>query len=385
MLVPPSPQGLLPGQIAFEAPANVRQAAASMGRTEDIRLSPSGERLAIACYARNQVAVAEVAIARVPPASALTVEVHDVVFHDSPSIAEPHGLDFIDEETLVVANRGGGLTVLRLPLDGRGEMDAVTSIAGELGATGSVAARAVASGDTELLAVHNWADSVTRYRLTPDGSVGGGEVVVARWLDLPDGLALSEDGQWLAVSNHDTHDVLVFDNLRLHAKADPTGILRGVSYPHGLRFAQDGRLLLVTDAAAPYVNVFVRPGSTWAGVGYPASAIRVMDDATFARGRHNSQEGGPKGLDVHLPTHMLVVTAESTPLAFFDLGVALEEGVERPAEDLVGYELERLRSLARAKAESAEARDQLRAVLQTKAWRLTSPARRAYAALRGRR
>ena len=89
-------------------------------------------------------------------------------------------------------------------------------------------------------------------------------------------------------------------------------MLRGATYPHGLRFAADDRRLLVADAGAPYVHVFAADGS-WQGASYPASTIRVMDDETFERARHNPQEGGPKGIDLDPRTKLLIVTSESTP------------------------------------------------------------------------
>jgi DNA-binding beta-propeller fold protein YncE len=383
VIAPASPSSVLAGEVAFEAPGHVREELAALGRTEDVRLSPRGTRLAVACYSRSQIAVAELEIARASSDGRLTVAVGQLAFHDAPSLEEPHGVDFVDDETLVVANRGGELTLLRLPPRGtRDPARPLGSLACALGAAGSVVARPAASGETELLVVHNWANALARYRATPDGSITIGETIARRWLDVPDGLAASADGEWLAVSNHSTHDVFVFDATSLHVDADPLSVLRGVAYPHGLRFVHDDRLLLVADAGAPYVDVFVRPEDGWAGAQYASSAIRIMDEDTFLAGRHSSEEGGPKGIDVDPRTNMLVVTSEAVPLAFFDLDVALERAARRPAADLVRYELDRVADLARAKADAEEARERLRAVLATKAWRATMPLRRAYGALR---
>lgn len=43
-----------------------------------------------------------------------------------------------------------------------------------------------------------------------------------------------------------------------------------------------------------------------------------MDDETFQKGRYNPQEGGPKGLDLHRQSGVLVTTCEHQTLAFFD-------------------------------------------------------------------
>ena len=368
--------------IAYEAPQAVRDALGSLGRTEDVRFSPDGQRLAIACYARNQLAVASVEIART--AAGPAVSVASLALFDSPLLREPHGVDWLDADTLVVANRGSGIAVMRLTGEGLVALDAQR----EAEAPGSVAARPLPDGRRDLLACNNWADTITRHRLADDGQLGTGEVVLHKWLDLPDGVAVSRDGRWIAVSNHNSHSVLVFDAHALHAQADPVGILRGVHYPHGLRFGADDSRLLVADAGEPRVHVFVRPGPSWEGVGYPAASLEVMDDETFLLGHVNPQEGGPKGIDVDGAEKLLVVTAHHTPLAFFDLSEVLGDASSLVADGpgLVRYELDRLagaeEAAAQANAAVAAAHASLHAVYRTKTWRLTSLPRRLYAGAR---
>jgi hypothetical protein len=371
---------VLPGQLDFAAPGTVREALASMGRTEDVGISPDGSRLVFACYSHAQIAVAEVSIER--DASRVAVSIPELTLHEAPWLQEPHGIDFVGNELLLVADRLAGLQLLRLPSAGSGGAPRrVGSLAPAFGACGSVVVRPSPAGGHDAWVAHNWSDVVARYRIADDGSIAAGEAAVRHGLDLPDGLASSDDGRWLAVSNHETHDVLVFET---DSSADPApfGVLRGVSYPHGLRFANDDRVLLVADAGAPYVSVFTRADDTWMGATYPSSWIRVLDRDTFARGHHDPREGGPKGLDVERRTNVLVVTTEQLPVAFFDLEVALTCGEGGAAERLVAYELDRLRDLERLRAEADDARAALSAVLETKAWRMTRPVRWAYGVAR---
>ncbi len=344
----------MPLEIPFEATRAVREALAALGRTEDVRLSPSGRRLALAGFANGRIAVADVELSR--DGSEPAVAVTAVAVTESPAFRDPHGLDFVDEETLVVGNRGGGIAVLRLaPGNGAAELLATTDSvrddpASLLDAPGSVAVRANGPG-REILACNNSGHSVTRHTLDESGRLVDGEVVVRRWLEIPDGLALSHDGRWLAVSNHETHGVLLYETASLGEDVDPVGILRGVNYPHGVRFTADDRFLVVADAGAPFVHVFAVRDGGWAGVGYPAASLEVMDEAAFARGRHNPQEGGPKGIDLDPRTNVLVATAENLPLAFFDLAPALD-GRLAPAQDaLLRYELDALEEAAARKAE----------------------------------
>ena len=383
--------GIAPLEIRFDAPATVRDALATMGRTEDVRFAPSGRRLAVACYAREQIAVAEIEITVTASGPKIAVSSLDQLA--ATELHEPHGVDFVDDDRLIVANRAGGVAVFRLPQPGTaGEMTRIApadgDVPGPLDSPGSVAVHSFGAGH-EVLVCHNWANTVTRHMLDADGMLAAGEVVVRKWLDLPDGVAISRDGRWLAVSNHNSHSVLIYDRSNLNAQADPVGILRGVHYPHGLRFAADDRRLLVADAGAPHIRVFVSSEGDWHGVGYPTATIQVMDDHTFALGRHDPQEGGPKGIDVDPRTNVLVVTSERLPLAFFDLTTALGRSIPGPTHDaLVRYELHVLEEKDRIKAAASEARAELRELRQTKAWRLTKPARSTHEAvlrLRARR
>jgi hypothetical protein len=372
-------------EIGFDAPAAVRAGLASMGRTEDVRFAPSGRRLGFACYAREQIAIADVEIG--VAAGRPEIAVTSFSRFGSAELSEPHGIDFLDDNTLIVGNRAGGVTVFGLPIAGSDdELSRVGQVSGgttALDAPGSVAVRWRGSGRAEVLACNNWTNTITRYPIGVDGVLAAGQVIARKWLDLPDGLAISHDDRWLAVSNHNSHCVLIFELATLSERSDPIGVLRGVRYPHGLRFSSGDRYLLVADAGAPYVHTFASRGDSWYGVGYPAATIRVMDDEAFARGRASPEEGGPKGLDLDSRTNVLVVTSEHQPLACFDMATALDRD-ERAEDELVQYELSILADAERLKREAAqavaEAREEIRALQQSKAWRLMQPARRAYTA-----
>jgi DNA-binding beta-propeller fold protein YncE len=356
----------VPLELAFTAPQEVRDALAAIGRTEDVRFSPSGRRLAIAGFANGRIAVAEVEISR--ESSAPTVAVTAIENVESPAFQDPHGLDFIDEETIVVGNRGGGVAVVRLT-GARAELLATTAPVHDdpsslLLSPGSVAVRS--DGERrEVLACNNYAHTVTRHRLDASGRLVAGEIVARRFLDVPDGLALSADGRWLAVSNHNTHSVLVYDYATLGEDAEPVGILRGARYPHGIRFADGDRRLVVADAGAPFVHVFAAQDGGWEGVSYPAATMTVMDDETFRRGRYNPQEGGPKGIDVHPGSNVLAATAECLPLAFFDLAPALDGSAGATDGTLLDYELEVLEFGESVKTAASEEAGALRAELDS--------------------
>lgn len=355
-----------------------------LGRTEDVRLAPDGRRLAIACYAEGRVAIGEIDLSRV--AGHPQVALASMALHQLPLLLEPHGLDWVDDETLVVANRAGRVAILRL--DGA-ELNEVEAPDGQVqvDAPGSVAVRPLGARRHEVLVCDNWRNRVARYELDEHGALSGGQPLLEAWLDLPDGIAFSRDGRWVAVSNHNTRNVTVFEREAAGQRAEPVAVLRGVEYPHGLRFAAGDRRLLVADAGAPRVHVFAAQEDGWAGAAYPVASVDVMDEATFLRGRANPKEGGPKGIDVDPGSNILLATCEEMPLACFDLATVLESP-ERFAPDvssLLRLELAALEERDEARQAAADAHAALSAVLSTKAWRLTAPARRLRGALALRR
>ena len=88
----------------------------------------------------------------------------------SSSLHDPHGVDFLDEETLVVGNRRGGVVVLRLPSvasdDGVEWVD-------PLGTADEAAADRPGSvrvdGRRAALVCNNWANTITRHTAQAGG------------------------------------------------------------------------------------------------------------------------------------------------------------------------------------------------------------------------
>jgi hypothetical protein len=327
-------------EIGYCAPDGVREVVAAIGRTEDVRFSPDNRRLALAAFNLNHIAVFDVDVTK--KSGVTGVSLTRVVEIASADLQHPHGVDFIDDDTIIVANRTGDACVFELPagdvkrrLHERAPVHVMRAADYRLLASpGSVR---VVDGDratNEILICNNSGNTVTRHVLdrTRGYSIDQGGVVVEKWLDIPDGVSVSRDRRWMAVSNHNTHNVLLYGNpAALTADANPDGILRGIDCPHGLRFSSDGSRIFVADAGAPYIHVYGSDDDrSWRGVRRPITSFRVMDQARFLRGRHNPQEGGPKGLDIDNAMNVVVVTSEYQPLAFFDPSAILD-GVGVPA------------------------------------------------------
>jgi DNA-binding beta-propeller fold protein YncE len=381
-------------EIEYTAPQSVTDAVGSLGRTEDVRFSPSNRRLAVASFHRNRIVAFDIDIAS---SSGVTqVALTGGVELSSPALQWPHGLDFIDDDTLIVTSRRSDVALFKLPA---GERDVpsheVLPIARWpsdgttlLNAPGSVAVTRVEDHVCEVLICNNRGHTVTRHRLDCDAgrAIRHSEILLQKYLSIPDGVSVSPDRRWIAVSNHTTHNVLLYEKSpALNADAEPDGILRGVHYPHGLRFSADGRHLFVADAGAPYLHIYAQHPDQWRGVRHPIATVRIMDDAVFGRGRHNPEEGGPKGLDIDACSNVLVVTSECQPLAFFDVPALLQHalagGSVRDQTILaISYEL----SLMQESRTMAEKATEANALRDSMSWRITAPLRRLNSALRRR-
>jgi len=320
-------------QIEYRASKKVEWALETLGRTEDVKFSPNSRRLAIAGFGNNSCLVVDINFQNISDGKQVLLT--DCVEVTSPSLNSPHGLAFIDDETLIVANRSGAMPVLKLPSSGMGEKAiAVTPIRtirgglfSKLKSPGSVTIIAHDGEQYEALVCNNYVHRVTRHIL--DGRKGfrarRNQILLREGLNVPDGVAVSPDQRWIAISNHSEQEVLLFENSKkLNPRSRPDGVLRKGEYPHGLCFTPDGKYIVVADAGRPFVHIYAKGGSDWRSDRDPVGSVRIMGTEAFLRGRYNSEEGGPKGIDIDNSGNLFVATSEHQPLAFFDLSEMLD-------------------------------------------------------------
>jgi hypothetical protein len=388
-------------EIQYESSRQVRDVIASLGRTEDVRFSPNNRHLAIAAFSLNQIVIFDIDISS--SGRGVRVTLSGGVQIKSSVLNEPHGVDFLDDDTVIVANRGGGnVATFRLPA-GSAEFHsrdvapsaiwpAEPSTLVNTPSTVTVARRE--RGMSEVLICDHAEHIVTRHVLEArPGGVVTHDVLLRKLLLFPDGAVISPDRRWMAVSNHSTHSVLMYENsTTLSADAVPVGILRRVYAPHGLRFSADGKHLLVADAEAPHVLVYACERNDWSGIRNPTATLTIMDDETFRRGHLGPGDGGPKGLDIDAGSQVIAVTSRCQPIAFFDLPAVMQSAAknitgELGAEDFA-FELclmDEHRILAETFTAQAESRAQFDYVINSRSWRITAPLRRLDTLLRWRR
>lgn len=293
-------------EVMIRASSRIDKILAQCGRTEDLHISPGGSRIALAGFTDNKVVVLEISKGNSAGVSDLVLSRMTEV--KSTSIKEPHGVFWINDHELAVANRKASISIFAIPnpehevtrLNAK-PIQSLTHYGDLVCTPGSVTGHHINEDFIELLVCNNYANTVTTHLLEksnnyiPEKSVE----LIKKHLAIPDGVALSKDGQWLAISCHEDHSVYLYaNNMALGTESDPQGVLRGVLYPHGLCFSPDNRNLLVADAGAPFVHHFISEDGQWNGNRYPVASLRVMDEKTYLRGRSCPGMGGPKGIDL---------------------------------------------------------------------------------------
>ncbi|HJT14676.1 MAG TPA: hypothetical protein VJ790_18785 [Dongiaceae bacterium] len=346
-------------KIDYRATDRARAIIASLGRTEDIRFSPSGHRLAIAAFNKSRIALLDVEIGK--SGGVPEVMLTGGIEISSPAVSYPHGVDFLDDQTIAVANRQGGVAIFRIPAPNANDCDLspIQFLGPGNGSVvhtpGSVCVSHREGGACELLICNNYADNVSRHTVDRNAgySIVESEILLSKWLNLPDGVCASRDGRWIAISNHNTHGVLIYERCdALSEGSSPVGVLRGVSFPHGMRFSGDGRHLFLADAGAPFVHVYACGDQGWHGTRLPAASIRMMDGETYRRGRNNPQEGGPKGIDFDKSMIVLATTCEHQTLQFLDAAAVLAAASAGSPVVEVEYELGALEIDAQTRAKA---------------------------------
>jgi hypothetical protein len=312
-----------------------------LGRTEDCRFSPDGRLMMIAGFHKSQIALFRVA--RAGDAGAFGLEGMAWLTH--PTMQQPHGVDFIDARTIAVANRKGRLCVHTLPeigFDGGTHVAPLcleinrASIRHRMATPGSVAVIDQGPGRYGLLVCLNHRRQVAlqSVRVANDRHrKRRGRIVLERGMEVPDGVSVCRASGRVAISNHYEHAVRVYPSPDgLSRQAEPSARLIGVDYPHGLRFFDKGRAILVADAGAPLLHLYRDAEARWQGGDrMPDASFRIMDDATFERGHYNAREGGAKGIDIDPAERVVVVTSAEQQLAAFDLKALMRLANDLPA------------------------------------------------------
>jgi hypothetical protein len=328
-------------------------------RSEDARFSPSGQLLAVAV--QNAIHLMEIAPHETPVRVIRQTELR------SPDFAFPHGVEFLSEDVIVVANREAWVTFFRLPASGTWQALMQIEAIHELGCSWfgpKKATRIIETGrkvrcgpgsvrrhGDHLFICANNANTVTKHAFTMRaGEITTGEasLLLQTGLNILDGITISRDGRWIALADAGNNRVVV-----CHADTGAeASVIRDprLHSPHGLCFDPTGRILYVSDAGEPLLHVFASPNGHWnTSMGSSAFSLAGIGDEPFWKTKLSVPEefrslvGGLKGLDLHPSGHLLVGSCLNQPSAFFDaaLGAADDRHARRRHQAMQGLGQER--------------------------------------------
>jgi WD40 repeat protein len=300
-------------------------------RTEDVKFSPSGRILAV--VATNGTIFLFAVDTRSRP-----IEITRCAVVNSTSLSSPHGVDFLREDLIVVANRSAWVTFYRIPSVDEWQdhinVEPIHEMAskwfGPKSSTRLLEERAVSVGagsirvhGKELFVSCNNSGTVTAhpYRLRHGTLETGEGTIITAGLEIPDGVALTRDGRWIAVSDHHKHRVLVYrrkSKTQSCVLSDPD-----LRFPHGLCFDPTGRLLYVADAGQRNIHVFAAMEGWDKPMDGSAGKRPAVKLAAFSKTKEATPEGvrdlegGVKGIDVDPSGHVIATTCRHQTLRFF--------------------------------------------------------------------
>lgn len=348
------------GRIDYHTSSEIRDILSRISRTEDVKLSPDNSRLSVVDFVRNKIFLFAIRIDHVDDATVTpSVAILDYSILSSDSLRQPHGVTFLGNDHLIVCNRAADVCLFKIPAPRDGSKEHNLKPLKVISGKGTLWARVKTPGSADcyelgdncyrvLICNNHWhfisshvISLGNRIKIQHQGTL------IQNALRIPDGISISGDKAWIAVSNHVDGEVLIFRNTsELNKKTVPAAALKGIVCPHGVRFSPDGRVI-VADAASQYLHVFQSKNGDWDGVQYPTKSIRLLDDETFYDGRYDSREGGIKGIDMDKSGRVLITTHTLGVLGFYDLGNILSRQSDVNSEEMVELCRQRDQSIKR--------------------------------------
>ena len=234
--------------IRYAAATEVQNVISTMGPIEDVKFSPDYRWLAIAGFAKNRLYLYSTNVTCSDNTKVVNIERYVVI--RSSCLLEPHGVSFLDNENIIVANRAGLINILNIPehIRNSSEIDVIPIATIKsthkvlVESPGSICVQKIENGIYRVLACNNLIHTVTSHKvnLLRRARTENEGVLIRRGLSIPDGICMSPDREWVAVSSHATGTDLTSRNgsesSRAVSRNRPSGCsTRNCSWPRSLR------------------------------------------------------------------------------------------------------------------------------------------------------
>ncbi|PHS71054.1 MAG: hypothetical protein COB23_02005 [Methylophaga sp.] len=339
----------------YQTTPEIQKVIAAVARTEDVKFSSDGKYFAIVDFTKNKVHIFEIKIA--DSSLQQKLEIVSCVTISSEHLKRPHGLIFVGDKHFLVANRAGDITIFKFPEAFSGQTDINLMpvrfvrgrrFYGKISSPGSIGCYQIGENSYRLLVLNNYLHTIVGFdiKISEKIQIKNRGVLIKKGLDIPDGISISPNKKWAAVSNHYTGSVLIYRlSPFLNRFTSAAGTLIDIAYPHGLRFSADGKKLFVADAGSQYLHVYESDNEDWSGTHKPLKSIKLVDKAAFLKGRINTEEGGLKGLDLINNDQLLVTTAQHQVLKFYAVNALLDIPISSVEQYLVKEKMKYYRAL----------------------------------------
>ena len=317
-------------RLNYEATDKIRSIINDIGRTEDIKFSPDSSKFIIVDFLESKIHLFTYQIKEAKPER--FVEITRYCLIRSREIKDPHGVSYLGDERIVVSNRAGGVTIFKIP-DLQEEITEVELkpektisekglFTASVTTPSSVHTVQLTEDKYRIYVCNNLRHTISTHVITVKGeiSIKNEGILIENSLRFPDGLSVSPDRKWIAISNHDYGQVVIFKNEPgLNKKTPPSVVMKGPVCPHGIRFSSDGRKLFVSDAATQYLYIYRSEDGNWDNAEGSAQTVEVVDEESFYFGKTGFNEGGVKGIDLDEANSLFALTHRMDVLSFFDL------------------------------------------------------------------
>lgn len=321
---------LLRHELEVQADPETLRLRDSIKRAEDVTYSPSGNRVCVVDLYGNCLFVFNV------ERNGDTIQLSGGARITGTEIRGPHGVVWLDEERVIVGNRGAGVTFHSIPRDAKGEITLHSSLSlyendGQLVTTpGSLFYRKIDDTYGELFSCNNFSDMISCHlveKVDGEYSVSNHRVLLNEGLNTPDGLCLSPDEKFFFVSDHFSKQILIYT---LSAELPVcVGSIGNCGYPHGLGYHSGSDALFSAGAGDRNVYVTKIGAGGWQAELTPTYQFETMTEAEFEVTHINPEDGGAKGISICPEEKTLAVSGMARPLAFYDVAsIFIAAGIE---------------------------------------------------------
>ena len=288
-------------------------------RTEDVCVSPSKQYIAFTGFETHKILILSI------NNKLNTFDKYLVI--SCKEFNRPHGVAWLDDNTLVVASRFSNTVVFSFSNEeivdiAKNVIDYTVlkhQIVKDYKRFRCSCVRAcIRSGNIyDIFVCSNTNGHVLQftYDLTLRATITS-NVLFDDVLAIPDGIALNKQKSLIAVTDYKHASTFIFNYSFNTYQSNLIATLKGAKFPHGVVFLNDDKIL-TTCGGTPYVYEYLNTKEIWGGEYTVTSKYRCVEEELFNKHHINEMEGGAKGIDVY--NNYIITTCESTP--FFMLKI----------------------------------------------------------------